>query len=308
MSASSKQKRPRGLPNYYPQASRRVLLADAIAVLDTYREHLPLTVRQIFYRLVAEHGYEKSENTYDKVGDSLNLARRAPNWPQIDFDAIRDDGSVHLQPNTFDGLPQLWQAFRYTADRYRRDLLQTQDVALELWVEAAGMAPQVAKVADPYCIPVYSSGGFHSVTVKYQAARRILNRWVTEDRPTVVMHVGDHDPSGVAIFESAAEDITAMIVDLGGEQTAADFNRIALTPDQIRQYELAESPAKKTDDRGDWEGGTAQLEALSPRELANELGAAIGARIDNGALDEMRATEEHERNQATTHIAGVKQP
>jgi len=60
-------------------------------IIDDYREHLPLTVRQIFYRLVASYGYEKDEKAYKRLGEHLVRARRAHMVP---FDAIRDDGVV----------------------------------------------------------------------------------------------------------------------------------------------------------------------------------------------------------------------
>jgi len=39
------------------------------------------------------------------------------------------------------------------------------------WCEASGMVPQLQRIADPFGIGVYSSGGFDSVTAKHQIAR-----------------------------------------------------------------------------------------------------------------------------------------
>jgi hypothetical protein len=50
-----------------------------------------LTVRQIFYRLVANYEYEKTPQAYEKLAEKLVLARRNRRIP---FDAIRDDGVV----------------------------------------------------------------------------------------------------------------------------------------------------------------------------------------------------------------------
>ena len=67
------------------------------------------------------------------------------------------------------------------------------------------MVPQLGRVVGEYGVTVYSSGGFDSLTVKYDAASRIAAREV----PTVVLHVGDHDPSGLALFYAVAEDVAA---------------------------------------------------------------------------------------------------
>ena len=58
---------------------------------------LPLTVRQIFYRLVGAHGYDKTEQAYARLGEHLNRARRAG---LIEFDAIRDDGITFAEPRS----------------------------------------------------------------------------------------------------------------------------------------------------------------------------------------------------------------
>ena len=54
------------------------------------------------------------------------------------------------------------------------------------------MVPQLARAAGEYGVTVYSSGGFDSVTLKYEAAATSPTR----DGPTVILHVGDLDRSG----------------------------------------------------------------------------------------------------------------
>jgi hypothetical protein len=53
--------RVRGFAPWTPRASTEQLLAQVDLVLAEYVDHLPLTLRQIFYRLVGAHGYEKTE-------------------------------------------------------------------------------------------------------------------------------------------------------------------------------------------------------------------------------------------------------
>jgi hypothetical protein len=115
---------------------------------------------------------------------------------------------------------------------------------------------------------------FDSLTFKYRAAQRAAGREV----PTIVLHVGDHDPSGVALFEAAAEDVTMMAAELGGETS---FERIAVTAEQVRRYNPPTTPAKRTDRRGAWQGGeTVQAEALPPDVLAQEIRDAVERWLD----------------------------
>jgi hypothetical protein len=62
--------RPRGYADWRPQAKTRGLLAAVEAVLAEYEDYLPLSVRQVFYRLVAMYSYEKTERAYNRLGEA----------------------------------------------------------------------------------------------------------------------------------------------------------------------------------------------------------------------------------------------
>jgi hypothetical protein len=88
--------RPRGfVDRWSPRAETRALLDHVEDVLAEYGEQLPLTLRQIFYRLVGAHAYEKTELAYERLGETLGKARRAR---LIDMNAIRDDGFTSAVP------------------------------------------------------------------------------------------------------------------------------------------------------------------------------------------------------------------
>ena len=278
--------RPRGAAPWRPQAKARATLEHVLVVLDEYADHLPLTGRQVFYRLVGAYGYDKTEAGYARLLDVLNRARRAGRVP---WGAIRDDGAVVAAPHHFDGMPGFWRAVRDTAGAFRLDRQAGQPLELEVWCEAAGMVPQLARVADPFGVAVYSSGGFDSVTVKRDAAARIVNR----SRPTCVLHIGDLDADGCAIVDAAADDVIAFCNDAGG--IAPTFVRVALTPAQVRDYSLPTAPQKARKDGQRLRGGalaeTVQAEALEPATLVRLVRDSIEARIDRAALDRVMAHE-----------------
>jgi integrase len=111
-------RRPRGYADWRPQAKTRALLADVEAVLEEYEEHLPLTVRQVFYRLVATALYEKTENAYNRLAEALVRARRAKLIP---FDAIRDDGVVTITSDYYAGIEAFHDETARRARAYRVD-------------------------------------------------------------------------------------------------------------------------------------------------------------------------------------------
>jgi hypothetical protein len=260
-------------------------------ILCEYEDYLPLTVRQIFYRLVAAHGYEKTERAYERLAEHLVRARRAR---LIEFDDIRDDGIVIYSPDWYSDVQDFHEQTAERARRYQVDRQAGQAYRIELWSEAAGMAPQLARVANVYSIPVYSSGGFSSLS----AVRQVVDRACERYRPTVLLHVGDHDPSGEAIFTTIAEDVVAFFEEdkvLASQEIIPV--RVALTADQIAEFGLPTSPAKNTDSRSNgWAGsGTCQLESLPPDDLARLVEDAIKALFDIKLLNHVLERESVDR-------------
>lgn len=272
--------RKRGFAPWNPQAKTKVLLDEVLVQLDLWGDQLPVTIRQLFYGLIGRAVIDKTEPTYAKLCEVLNRARRAGMVP---WESIRDDGPAVHVPWGFDDPDDFLRGVRYSARQFRRHRQDGQDAYLELWCEAAGMVPQLRHVAEPYGVAVATSGGFDSVTAKYDAACRFLDR----DVPTIVLHVGDYDPSGCSIIDSAAEDITAFCDD-----TAAgivQFRRLAVTPDQIRDLALPTAPPKAGDRRGEAMTDTVQAEAIPPAVLAeivaNEITSLINLEVYRQVLD-----------------------
>jgi hypothetical protein len=216
----------------------------------------------------------------------------------IEWSAIRDDGFDTIGGGGWNSPQAVINSALERARTYERDHQEGQPHFTEIWVEAAGMMPQVEQMVSEYSVPVYSSGGFNSTTSKYESARRIWDRWLEQQRPTWVLHVGDHDPSGVAIIDSLADDIGAFLEDMGDVyQEAADFARLAITPDQIDELRLPGAPAKRTDQRAGFTDLTVQAEALSPPQLEAIVLEAVDQQWDVDAYDTLLATESNERAQ-----------
>jgi hypothetical protein len=249
-------------------------------VLDEYEDYLPLTIRQIFYRLVGAHNYEKTEHAYARLCEHLNRARRARIIPMA---SIRDDGGVSSAPLSWDSAEQFMRTIREMAADFTLDRSAGQKTRLVVDCEATGMVPQLERVAHPLGVTVISSGGFDSTTERHRFAAGLADH----DRPTEVLDIGDHDPSGMHKFLAMMEDIQAFTRELGGEVT---FTRRAVTPAQITQYGLETAPPKATDKRA-FRGPTCQAEALAPDVLASILRDAIEARIDGRAYARVLARE-----------------
>jgi len=279
-----KYSRPKGFAQWQPQSDTLKIITQVKAIVEQYKDHLPLTVRQIFYRLVATTNYPKTDRGYSNLCEYLVRARRSKLIP---FDVIRDDGWTKTNPPGWSGVDQFLLTVEAEARKYRRDKQIMQPERVLVLIEAAGMLPQVQRVADPYSIEVMTSSGFDSLTAKKQLADMIDG----EARPVTVLHVGDYDPSGVCIFDSVSADVKAFI----DSRHDVNFKRIAITPDQIERYALPTAPAKKTDRRGNGISETCQAEALPPDVLASEIDAEIVQHIDRAIFNTDVQQEDYER-------------
>jgi hypothetical protein len=130
--------RVRGFASWSPEQATLALLDQVQGVLDEYADHLPLTIRQIFYRLVGARDFEKTERAYQRLAEHLNRARRARIIP---MDVIRDDGGTISEPNHWDSAEQFMATVRDMAKNFTLDHSAGQVTRLVVICEAGGMVP-----------------------------------------------------------------------------------------------------------------------------------------------------------------------
>ena len=150
--------RPRGfIEDYNPRAKTRELLAQVEDVLEAYTAELPLTARKVLDRLVATVDYPKNENGYARLQEHLANFRRAGS---VGFNVIRDDGATIESPLEWASPEHFLEIAEEVAREGQGVRLEGQPQWIEVWCEAAGMAPQLARAVGDYGVTVYSSGGF----------------------------------------------------------------------------------------------------------------------------------------------------
>ncbi|MGW1976720.1 hypothetical protein [Streptomyces sp. NPDC001889] len=280
-------RRPRGYqPGWRPRAPTRELLAAVDGVLHRYGDHLPLTIRQVWYALVSDGVLVKEERAYKRLVDVLGMARRSGRLP---WEALRDDTAISAEPAAYTGPAGFRAALLAAAEDFRLDRQTGQEIRLEAWCETAGMVPQLVTVAGPYGVPVYSGSGFSSLPGKRGAALRAA----ADGRPVRVFVVSDWDPSGLHLYRALAEDVTAFAA-ADAPHTAIVFERLAVTEQQIADHRLPTAPPKPADRRSFPGTATTQAEALPPDVLAGVLRDAIEAHRD---MDVLAALLEREQTQ-----------
>lgn len=287
--------RVRGFAPWKPSAKSEALIADVLRVLKEYEHVLPLSVRQVFYRLVATAAYAKTEASYKALGEAMNRARRAGLVP---FSAIRDDGHKVERPLFWGGEAEFLRSMQSRVDWFRLDRQLGQETRLFVLSEAAGVVPMLAQIAKPFGIVVASGGGFDSVTAKHALAKEIASC----DEPVEILHLGDHDTSGTHVYSSLAEDVMAFCKAIGAFPT---FTRLAVTPEQALAMGLPSAPPKATDRRSFEGDETWQLEAIPPDVLQDMVREAITSRRDPDIEAELLAKEAEIRNRLRARLGGI---
>jgi hypothetical protein len=166
------------------------------------------------------------------------------------------------------------------------------------------MVPQLERVAHAFSVPVLGSGGFDSATFKHGLA----GRPAALKRPLEVLHIGDHDPSGMHVYINLAEDVGAFTAELGGKIM---FSRLAVTARQAGAWQLPTAPRKATDRRqfngiGDDPDATVQAEAVPPDRMAELVRKVLAARIPAETLARVEADEAAIRRRLTAALAGLQ--
>jgi hypothetical protein len=297
-------KRDRGFIEWRPHRHSLDLLDKVKAIIAQYGQ--ALTLRQIFYRLVARHKYPKSEvskktgrstdQPYNRLGDLVAKARRARLIP---MEAIRDDGTTRLQSPFDAGIEEFLADTKERVEWFRLDRQKGQQRRLVVMCEASGMVPQLFNIADPYGIPAESSGGFDSVTQKHALAKE----WASQDQPVTVLYIGDYDESGETMFDVLDEDIGAFAAEYGGD---VKFVRVAVTPTQMRALNLESAPPNPNDKRGRGLTETWQAEALDPDDLARILEEAITSRFDHAIYQAVLDEEEKMRRELLARLQSLE--
>jgi hypothetical protein len=266
--------RPRGFIDWHPAPASEALLAAVQGVLEANAAYLPMTGRQIFYGLVARDQVDKTERGYKRLLELLVKGRRSSRIP---FWKIRDDGEQSAEPELcFSSAAQVRATAQSVIDNAIFDPDAGQEYNQIVLCEAAGMLPQLGRVASEFGVTALSSGGFNSVTVKRNFAQRIDD----DGRPAVVWHLGDYDPSGVHVYQSFVEDVEAFV-----EGVEVTFKRLAVTPGQIEQMGLPSAPTKASDNRAFDGLASTQCEAIPPDRLGEILKTALASLWDTDVYE-----------------------
>jgi hypothetical protein len=251
------------------------------ALLDIIDDGKPMTVRQVFYQATVRGLVEKAESGYAKVQTDLTIMRRAGDLP---YDWLADNTRWQRKPRTFNGVEE---ALQYTAEFYRKSLWADADCYAEIWLEKDALAGVIYPVTATYDVPLMVARGYASLSFLHTAAEYINDLVV----PAYIYHLGDFDPSGVNAGEKIEETLRELAPD-----AEIYFQRIAVTEEQIADWDLPTRPTKTSDTRSKGFGAiSVELDAIEPNQLRALVQDAIEQHLPADQFEVLKAAEESER-------------
>lgn len=246
-----------------------------------------VTLRQLYYQFVARDYLANNQKNYKSLGATLDRARKAG---LLDWNYIVDRTRNLMGFNTVETPGELIEQQQH---QYHIDLWEGQDERVEVWVEKEALAGVIQRSASAYGVDFFSCRGYVSQSELHSAALR-HRRYERLGQQVTVIHLGDHDPSGIDMTRDVQDRLELF-------QAHTVVERIALNWDQIDEYNPPPNPAKLTDSRAkgyinEYGSHSWELDALNPETLDALIRSAIRPHLDEDLYDARLRQQEKGRD------------
>lgn len=268
-------------------SDRLAVVDQANEILDEYAEQgYDLTLRQLYYQFVARGLLPNNIQSYKRLGDIINDARLCG---LIDWARIEDRTRNLVRQSSWTSIEGMIES---AADSYHIDRWSTQPYRVEVWFEKEALSGIFERVCTELDVPYFACRGYVSQSEAWRAAMR-LTKYRRDNQSTVILHFGDHDPSGVDM----TRDIGARLETF---RVPVTIERLALNMDQVEQYNPPPNPAKTTDARAKgyikiYGNESWELDALDPTTLANLVRESVDQFRDMDRWNEVAELERDHR-------------
>lgn len=195
-------------------------------IIDSYE--IPLSVRQIFYRLVSMGVIKNTHNQYRRVSTIVTNGRYTGH---IDWDKVIDDTRAVYKTADWNDIND---AIKNTLEDYRRDRWGDSDYYIELWVEKRTMTNLFYSVTNSYDVRLVVGGGFNSATAIWEAFKRLAVKQFEDKKKIVILYFGDLDPSGWFMSNDVEKRLKEFDLNFTME-------RVILNYEHVQKYNLPKS-------------------------------------------------------------------
>lgn len=289
------------------------IIEKANSIIEEYdAQGFNLTLRQLYYKFIGrdlfpdswideaynlKHGLapdtKNTEKNYNRLGETITSGRYGG---LVSWAAIVDRRRAPKYNPHWSSAAEI---IRAAAEGFGIDKWEGQDNYVEVWVEKEALVGVVGRICDELDVPYLACLGYLSASEAWASAMRMYAMQKNEGRTPHVLHLGDHDPSGI---DMTRDNIDRLCEFAGIE----NMHRLALNMDQIRKFNPPPNPTKPTDSRstgyeakyGDecWE-----LDALEPKTITQLISKKVKA-LRNERLWKLKCEEEEEKRKHLTAV------
>lgn len=259
------------------KAKKTVEQANEI-ITEMAEQGYTLTLRQLYYQFVRRNCIPNNEKEYKRLGRLVTQARESG---VMDWLAIEDRGRTSYNFPCEEDLANVVKGIK---EELIYDLWARQDTYIEVWVEKQALESVIARPCSRLMVPYMACKGYLSASEAWRAGMRFQDA-IARDKHPLLIHLADHDPSGLNMTEDNRDRVSMF-----AESLDVEVSRIALNMDQVDQYKPPPNPAKESDSRSvgyvkrfgkhSWE-----LDALEPGVIDALIEDKIRDYIDTDAWE-----------------------
>lgn len=273
------------------------LLGQVQEVIEGY--DFSLTLRQIYYQLVAKQIISNQQKYYMKLSRLCVIGRDEGMLPE---DAFADRLREVDKPNSWDDLVDFMDTVKQA---YKKDKWKNQSAYVEVWTEKDALRGVISPITYECDVSLLVVRGQVSRTAIYESYNRFSQKF-NEDKKCYLFYFGDFDPSGISIYNSLVKRLR----NFGNYGGNINFRRVALTQEQISQHNLPQDPAKKSDPNykkfvNKYGDNVVEIDSLPPDVLRELIRDCVEAKIDNGILAQVQELEALEQIQLQEFIKEI---
>jgi len=269
-------------------SSSQDIIEHANDIIEEYlNQGFRLTLRQLYYQFVSRALIPNNQREYKRLGSIINDARLAG---LIDWEAI-EDRTRNLRSLAHWKSPK--EIINACQEQYRIDKWEGQFYRVECWIEKDALVGVIENICNQYDVPYFSCRGYTSQSEMWEASIR-LHKYISAGQTPVILHFGDHDPSGIDMTRDITDRLKLF---MGG----MEIRRLALNADQIDEFNPPPNPAKPDDSRykvyvKNFGSNCWELDALEPQTIVNLIESEISELRDNDMWNESVEKENNEKN------------
>lgn len=256
----------------------KALAAAAVELLEAER---PMTLRQLYYRLVSAGYLRPAQKEYKRLGTLMTRIREAGAIPRT---WLVDHVRATLKPSSWTGLGVFIDRVR---DSYRKDFWASMPHHVEVFVEKDAVAGTVQPVTEQNDVALHVCRGYASLSF----AGELADLWKRVRKPIFAYYLGDFDPSGFDLERDLREKLTrysgrryepnpARVT-----ERSFGWQRLGVLPEDFETLDLLRLPVKRSDCRAasfvdQYGDDCAEIDAIAPSELRQRVLDAIDSHID----------------------------